>query len=334
VVRFLSALLIAGAVAVLLAGCGSDSDADTAKDGTRHRVLQSLEVVLDSWANPENVGLLTGDWVGDSAKAGLDLSISSPVVPARPVQYVDEGNVDVGVTNEPQIVLARAKGVPLTAIGSLVPKATIAMIWLRGAGIGGVADLAGKTIAIPGVPFQKDFLRVVLARAGLTLGDVKLIRADNKVAGALIAGRADAVFGGSANVEGAELEARGVDPVIVPASKLGIPDYDELVVFARPGELRRDADLYRGLMTTVASGTATAIESPEIATEAITELAFESNPKGTEAGVAETLPLLSRTGRIDLQRLGRLVDWMFERGLIDTKPSVSSLASNAYLASP
>ena len=35
------------------------------------------------------------------------------------------------------------------------------MIWLRGSGIESVADLKGKTIAYPGIPFQKDFLAAI-----------------------------------------------------------------------------------------------------------------------------------------------------------------------------
>lgn len=290
-----------------------------------------MEVSLNSWPNPENAGLVTGDWVGDSVKAGLDLTLDTPIVPARPVMYVVSGNVDVGLTNEPQIVIARAKGVPVVAIGSLVPQTTLAMIWRKDSGIRSVADLAGKTIAIPGVPFQREFLRPVLARAGLTLGDVKLVHFAYRVVGALIKGHADAIFGGSWNVEGAELEARGIDPVILKARQLGIPEYDELVVFARQGRLRDQPQMFRDMLSVAADGATTAIESPETATEAITELNSEANLVGTEAGLEQTLPLLSRTNRIDTRRVGRLVDWMYREGMIETKPPVSSLVSNAYL---
>jgi ABC-type nitrate/sulfonate/bicarbonate transport system substrate-binding protein len=69
---------------------------------------------------------------------------------------------------------------------------------------------------------------------------------------ALLSGRADAIFGGSWNVEGIELESRGAEPVITRIQDLGIPDYEELVMVARSDLVADDPRLIRDFMSAVA----------------------------------------------------------------------------------
>ena len=59
-----------------------------------------------------------------------------------------------------------------------------------------------------------DFLQSFLARGGLTLDDVEVRRVGYELVSALTDGEVDAIFGGSWNIEGAVLEARGLKPVI------------------------------------------------------------------------------------------------------------------------
>ena len=63
----------------------------------------------------------------------------------------------------------------------------------------------------------------------------------------LIAGRADAMFGGFLNVEGVDLAERGLDPRVVPVDRLGVPTYDELVLVADGDRLREDPEPIRRL---------------------------------------------------------------------------------------
>ena len=53
--------------------------------------------------------------------------------------------------------------------------------------------------------------------------------------------KVDAIIGAFQNIEGAQLAARGVDPVVFPVDEHGVPRYDELVVVANRERLRDDA---------------------------------------------------------------------------------------------
>lgn len=324
--------LVVGA-AVLMAGCGGEGEVETAeKPPERPRQsARPFAVTLDGFAGPENAGIIMAERLGYFEDVGLEVSASLPLTPVRPLKYAATGAVDLAVSYEPQLVLAQEEHVPVVAVGSLVSQPTAAMIWLEKSKIDGIADLRGRTIAIPGLNFQQDFLQSLLVRAGLTLADVKVKRVHYDAIPDLVSGRADAIFG-SWNLEGTELEARGLDPVITRVSSLGVPPYEELVLVARRDRLARDPQSIRDFMSALARGTAAALEKdPEVTTNVLLDVSEKKNGKAMEAELEATLPLLSKSGRMSPERASELVDWMHEEGMIKRKPPVSGLLTNRYL---
>jgi len=315
----------------ILAGCGG-SDSESASTGpTFDRVLG---ITLDGRVGPANAGIRLAAEQGRFDELGLNASTGSPVGPSRPVSYVARGMNEFGVTQLPQLLIARDRGMPLVAIGSLVPHPTAAMIWLKKSNISGVADLRGKTIAIPGLPFQEALLEVVLRRAGLGLDDVEVEPVGYALVSALLSGRADAIFGGTWNIEGAALEARGVDPVVKRVEDLGVPPYDELVVITRSDMVAEDPKLVRDVMATVAHGV-TAVRGDPAATVKLIEESSESSPelgrKETEAAMEATLPLYSTSDRLNPDQAANLAKWMHQEGLIRQEPSPAEFLTNDYL---
>jgi putative hydroxymethylpyrimidine transport system substrate-binding protein len=293
-------------------------------------------VTLDGHEGPENVGILMAQQRGYFTDARLSVSVLSPILPARPVQYVATRQDDLGVTQEPQLVLAKVKGTPVIAVGSLVDQPTAAMIWLKKSHVSDVADLKGKTIAIPGVPFQKDFLAGMLARYGLTLDDVEVKNVGYGLVPALVSGRADAIFGGSWNLEGVELESRGLKPVITRLKGLGFPPYDESMVIARSDRVAKEPGVIRDFLAAVARGTAAAVADPQAAVKAIEEGNLGGSKlsrKTLNAEVAATLPLLSKSGYMYSEESLHLVDWMHEQGMIDQFPTPPELLTDEYVVS-
>jgi putative hydroxymethylpyrimidine transport system substrate-binding protein len=209
-----------------------------------------------------------------------------------------------------------------------LPRSPAAIIWPQGTGIGGIADLKGKTIAIPGLSFQRDFLETVLAAGGLTLDDVKVKKVGNDLVPALLHGRADAIFGGSENVEGAQLREQGVEPVVKPVGGFGIPAYEELVLVARDEWAAENPQSLRNLLTALARGTAAAKASPKAAIDVL-EKDGEANPEvgppARAVEVRQTLPLLSEDLVPSPGRTQQLIDWMYEQGMIKSKLSAAEL---------
>jgi putative hydroxymethylpyrimidine transport system substrate-binding protein len=332
---------------VLIAGCGSGKQveseatssegkpaAQTEKDpkpkqGSK-KELRTAWVAMDGWDTPETAGFGMAEKRGYFRNIGLSILTLSPPSPKLTIKDVVSGLDAVGVANGPQAVIAKAKGAPIVILSTVIPEPTAALMWPKKSGIGGIADLKGKTIAIPGLPFQEGFLEVILARGGLTLDDVDVVTAGNDLVPALTSGRADAIFGGSWNVEGVALKAKGVDPVIERVQDLGIPDYPELVLISRSDVPPEAFELMQKLAAAVARGGVDATEYPDQAVKAL-EAGGEANPENSSktmgAQMRATIPMLASPVETDVGQLEQLADWMHEEGMIEQPLDVSELVA-------
>jgi putative hydroxymethylpyrimidine transport system substrate-binding protein len=322
-------------IALLLAGCGGGgSEEDAGAD--EQAATRGVGVVFDGQVDAATVGVRLAEERGYFKDLGLDVASGSPIGPNRPIVYVLTEAQDIGITSLPQLLLAKEEGIPIVAIGSLVPQTTLSMIWLKKSGIRNLADLKGKTIAIPGLAFQMRFLEAVLERAGLTLADVKVKRAGYKLLPALVGGRVDAIFGADWNIQGAVLEARGLEPVIRRAKALGIPNYDELVYFTRKSLLNKEPDLVPEFMAGTTRGSTAVAEDPEAAAKLLKddEADPEATPETSQAELAATGPLLSSTGQIDPARVEDLQRWMREEGMLRRELPMSELLASEDASSP
>jgi putative hydroxymethylpyrimidine transport system substrate-binding protein len=123
------------------------------------------------------------------------------------------------------------------AVAAVVPRPLNSIMAIKPA-IRAVADLKGKTIGITGVPSDYAVLDTALHSAGLTRSDVTVVSVGYNLLPALLAHRVDAVLGVYRNVEGIELQQRGLHPTIIPLDRAGVPSYDELVLAANATKLR------------------------------------------------------------------------------------------------
>src|SRR3954454_14010306 len=236
------------ALALALAACGEKSE-----EGGGER--QSFSLTLDFYPNPDHAGIYMAQKLGYFEEAGLDVSIDTPSDPAAPLKLVAAGQSDLAISYEPELALAREKGLDVVAIAALVDRPLTSLSWLRNSGIKGVADLKGKTVATAGIPYQAAFLKTILSRVKLSPGDVKEVNVGFGLLPALLGGSAEAMLGGFSNVEGVDLRQRGKDPVVTPVDQLAVPTYDEFVLVANRKGLEADPDKYRLFLAALQRGT-------------------------------------------------------------------------------
>lgn len=317
-------LLVGLLLALLVAGCGgsagsTDSAKTVAAPAEAPPLPAKIKVTLNAYVGAENVGLLMAEKLGYFDDVGLNVWVGKPAIPSNTVYYVVARIDEIGVVPLPRVAIAREHGLSIVAVGSLIPQPTAAMIWLKGDGIQKMGDLKGKRIGISGVAFQKQLLRYVLEKAGLTLEDVEVAPVGYRLVPALLKGEVDAIFGGSPNVEGVALASQGADPVIKRVQDFDVPPYDQLAVITREDRAAADPEAMRAFMTAVQRGTAAAAKHPKEAAKLIVRN-IASDPRATlaetEAELKATLPLLSRTGRLDHDRTTGLLDWMHAQGWI------------------
>jgi putative hydroxymethylpyrimidine transport system substrate-binding protein len=337
--RWLAALAL---VALLVAGCGGGSGSDTHAEGTNaaskqpapnldHRdanKIATMWVAMDGWDSAETVSFLVAEKRGYFRKLKISPLTLSPVTPKLTIPDVVRGQDILGVATAPEAIAARDRGAPIVIVGNVVTQATAAFIWTKESGIKRIADLKGKTIAIPGLPSQKSLLETALTEEGVEPSEVKVINVGNDLVPSLVKGRADAIFGGSANVEGIDLKSRGFQPVVTPVGALGVPAYDEQVLVALQNVAEGNTKLIGDFVSALARGASTAKEKPQEAIKVL-EASGEKNPEISSAAMHEqvgaTVGMLSASGRVDPARIQRLIDWMFENGMIEEDFPVEEL---------
>lgn len=331
--RGLALLAAAGAVAIALAGCGEKKDTLAPKGS------DSLRVVLDFFPNADHAGLYRAQQEGDFARAALKVTIVPPPSPTSPLPLLAAGKVDLAISYEPDLLLARAKGEPLIAVAALVQRPLTSIIAPAKSRIRSVADLRGKTVGTAGIPYQAAFLSAILARAKVPAHTVHTIDVGFKLVPYMIGGQVDATLGGYWNYEAVQLAQLHRDPTVIRVDQAGIPTYDELVLVARQETVQRHGELIRRFVQAMARGYVSARADPAAAVGALTKLGGVTDAKLQLASLRATLgagaffPAAGRPyGYMDKAAWGAFGRWMLANRLVKRDPQASTVADNEFLA--
>ena len=142
------------------------------------------------------------------------------------------GKLDFALTEPIHIPLARAKGLPIVAIGTYFE--TGFGIMTVGRDIDSLEDLKGKTIAISSEAHARLILKAMLqhnGKSGLSEDDLKFIEAGYYLVDPLVEKKADAAYGIFENYEMVEAKYRGLEEIkLFRFADYGVPSYGYLVI--------------------------------------------------------------------------------------------------------
>ena len=319
-------------LATVLSACGAGGDATTGSAGNP----QPFTLDLDWYVNPDHAGIYTALQKGYFRQAGLDVKPEVPSDPSAPIKEVAAGRADLAVSYEPEVLLAQKQGLDVKAVAAIVAQPLTSLISLPSAGIASAAELNGKSVGTAGIPYQSDYLDTVLETAGLSSSSVTEVNVGLNLLPALIGGKVDAILGGFRNIEGVDLQQRGLDPRIVPVDRLGVPTYDELVLVGRSSTVRDHPEAIRAFIAALAKGTSYAVAHPQEAANAVIGAGKGLDQMQTRAEVAATLPLLAGPadhpyGYLDPAQWQAYAAWMAGHHLIAHAPPPSAVLTNQLL---
>jgi putative hydroxymethylpyrimidine transport system substrate-binding protein len=320
-------VLLAAAAAVL-AGCGEKKETTTAASP------EPLTVMLDFFPNADHAGLYAAQANGDFKRAGLDVKLQPPNDPAEPLRLLAAGRVDLAISYEPELFLARDKGLALASVGAIVQRPLTSIISLKNVSRPG--DLQGKRVGTAGIPYQSAYLKTIAKNAGVT--GIKEVNVGFNLVPAMLSKKVDATLGGFWNYEGIQLERKHKHPKIIRIDQAGVPTYDELIVVAREDTLRtRDgAAKVRRFMQAAAGGYNAVKADPNAGIEPLLA-ANKDLDRGLQlASVKATLPAFQPAagkpfGWQDFNAWARYAKWMFDNGLLKRPPAVGRAVTNDYL---
>jgi putative hydroxymethylpyrimidine transport system substrate-binding protein len=293
-------------------------------------------LMLDYLPNADHAGIYLADRRGDFRKAGLNVEIRTPSDPSAPLKLLQAGKVDLAVSYEPELMLARDKGADLVAVGALVQKPLTSIMSVGGRAIRDPAQLKGKTVGTAGIPYQSAYLKAVLAKANVDAASVKEVDVGFNLVPAMLSKKVDATLGAFWNVEGVQLQRARKRPSIIRLDRAGVPTYDELVFVARAQDLRTGGERVRRFLQALAIGTATVRDAPGQGVAALRK----ANP-GLDAGdataqVAATIPAFfpgggKPFGYMDPVAWRAYGTWMLQNKLITRPPDSNRELTNEFV---
>ena len=329
----LALVLCALACAAALAACGEKTE--TVTPSAAH--TQTLSLMLDWFPNADHVGLYQAIAEGDFAKVGLHVDVQTPSDPALPLKLVEAGKVDMAISYEPEVYLARNQNLPLVSIAALVQRPLTSIISLGSKKITRVAQLRGKTVGDAGIAYQHAYLDTILTQAGVPVSSVKEVNVGANLVGAMVSKHVDATLGGFWNYEAIQLAQLKRKPNVVRVDSVGVPAYDELVLVAKRDTLVRKADEIRRFVQALARGYEAVRANPQAAVNNL----LAANP-GLVAGfqlaaVKATLPAFFPSGGHpwgwqDPNQWNAYGQWMINQHLISNPAALPDASSNDFLA--
>jgi putative hydroxymethylpyrimidine transport system substrate-binding protein len=323
-------LLLCAVGALLLAACGEKED--VLEPGGK----SEFELLLDFFPNADHAGIYAAEAGGHFDRAGLDVQIRQPSDPAAVLKLLAAGRADLAISYEPEVLVARDKGLSVKAVGALVQKPLTSIMSLPGADIRRPADLKGKTVGTAGIDYQSAYLRTILLEAGVPPETVKERNIGFGFSQALLTRKADATLGAFWNYEGTELRLKGRAPRIIRMEEAGVPTYDELVLVANEDTLERDSGRIRAFIAALARGTEDLREDPDQAIDGLLEANRDLDEELQRAALKVTLPLLLPPGERpygwqDPKEWNAFASWMQENNLTENVPDARDAFTNELL---
>jgi len=329
-VRRPRALAVLAVCALALAGCGAKKDVIGPGNPARFNLM------LDFFPNADHAAIYAAMAHGDFRREGLDVSPQVPSDPSAPLTLLAAGRVDMAISYEPELLLARDRGLPLVSVGALVQRPLTSIIALGDRHISRVADLAGKQVGTAGIPYQAAELQTALQRAGVPPSRVRQVDVGFNLVPAMLSHKVDATIGGFWNYEGIQLAQAHRTPTVIPVDQAGVPRYDELILVVRQDEAQSQGAKIRAFLQALTRGEQEVRSDPAREIQPLLKANRDLSRPLQLASVRRTLPVTlpgggHPFGYQDPLQWETFAQWMFEHRLVTQLPDVGRALTNEFL---
>ena len=158
---------------VLLVACGDDAETPTGTDG-RNRAPRpastaepaTLKVALDWFPNPDHVALYYAQDNGFYDDQNLTVEFKTPSDVTAGLKLVATNQFDLSIFYQGDMFFAAQEGLPVIAVGSLIPQPLNSLMALADSKVQGPDSVKGATIGVAGLPFDDAILQTIRQTPG------------------------------------------------------------------------------------------------------------------------------------------------------------------------
>ena len=273
---------------------------------------------------------------GYFAEAGLDVGYAVGRGGVDVAKQVGAGNAPLGGIVADAPIVVRQNGVPVKIVCLFGGKGFMQLVVRKDSGIEKPADLKGKTITVMSYQDTTFYaLLGLLASAGLTQNDVNIQSAGPVGVWQMVA------TGKSAGMAGVPdwippVEAAGVAVNVLPTDEF-FPHMAQAVA-ASDQTIKERPDLVRSFVKAALHGMKDIMDDPD--KTAADFVQFVPEWKGKEDQVKEAFAYYDKLvypgqkvlGAVDPERVTKLQDFYFAKGIIQKKTPVDELFTNQFVS--
>lgn len=307
-----------------LAACGNQpSTGQSAPAGDQANAPQELTVALDWYPNAVHSFLYAAEEQGYFKEENLKVNLQMPSDTNDPLKMAAAGKVDLAISYQPQVVQARAEGIPVVSVGALVRHPLNVIMTRKDSGLDSPQQLAGKNVGYPSVPLDESIVRNVVKHTGADDSGISFTDIGFDIVPALTGKKVDAVVGGYKNHEQLILEKNGIPVNVFAPTDFGVPDYYELVLATSDDTLGQKQQAIEAFLRAAGKGQKYVQENKEKALDLL--LSKQANEFPLEKDIetksldillplmdAKDKPFASQT----TESWQTLIDWMKKEKLI------------------
>lgn len=222
-------MALAASAAMALSSCAGQPSSP----GPESNGLDKLPIRMNwTFEAADHPWFFAGMVEGIYAKHGIELQPQEGTGSASTLQLVASGSDPVGLVDAGTMMGGVGKGLPVKSACVLAQRNPMSVIFPSDAGISSIRDLAGKTVAVtPGDSLSQIF-PAVLAKNGMSEGDVKMVGLSDPAAkqNSVLTGASDAFLGYYTLQLPAVEQSSGKDMDHLSFSELGVDTLSMAIV--------------------------------------------------------------------------------------------------------
>lgn len=326
---------------IAFAACGGDDGSGTGEPATgagdtAGRDRTGATLVLNWTPNAHHLGIYAARELGWYDDVGIDLEIIEPTT-AGAEQAVGTGDAAFGISVAEAVLPARAAGVPIVSLATILPVNDSALMALPDEGIDQPADLAGKTYGGFGGPLETELINRLASCGGADPSTIEHVEVGNVdyLAG-LDADRYDFVwiFSGWDALRASEVEGVDVSLIRFEDHLDCIPNWYTPVVIASEQVIEEQPDIVRAFLEVTTRGYELAIDDPQRAAELMLEAVPEADADLLRAAADYYATRFAPQGAWGTQQddvWSEFAQFLLEAGLLEERVEVDGAFTNELL---
>ncbi|MGC1928470.1 MAG: ABC transporter substrate-binding protein [Candidatus Nitrosopolaris sp.] len=279
--------------------------------------MEKIGLALEWFPNVDHVPILSGMNEGFFYNEDIELHVMTPVNHAAGIELASAGKLDFALTEPIHLPSARAKGLPIVAVGKYFE--TGFGIMTVGRDINSLKDLKGKTIAVSLETHAPLIAKAMLHYDGgidLSENDLRFIDAGYYLVDSLLEKKADAAFGVFENYEMVEAKYRGLEEIkLFKFTDYGVPSYGYLVFVTNERSIRERKELISKFLRGIKKSIEFTLNNPQDSLESFLEALPVLNNELNRHIYTHTLKCYKTDTSLHLEEWERLATFANTNGL-------------------